>query len=169
MQGWIKQKSYKRNHARKKQDVELPVHKKARLTPWQIFLKEYGKSAGKLHWIASISLYSTFGVFVMQRGRRLYMLDGVGAVNKVASSAYRKAISDNNERERLANVAASTDDNRTMTSSDIRRAGAKTFKRVWLVKLFCACSHSYHSVLKSCLPKVILHMIGSIGSAHPVS
>ena len=43
---WVKKRNYVRSHTSAKADPTLPPLKKMKLTPWQVFQKEYGESDG---------------------------------------------------------------------------------------------------------------------------
>ena len=45
-QRWIKKKNYRKNHAKRPQGAVVPTKKVPKLTPWQIFLKQFGDSDG---------------------------------------------------------------------------------------------------------------------------
>lgn len=52
------------------------------------------------------------------------MADGVGAFNKAASDEYKA------EKERLLELASETAEDKPMKVKDIKRAGAKAFKKI---------------------------------------
>lgn len=55
-------------------------------------------------------------------------MNGVGAFNKEASNAYKNI--DELDKERLLNVAGGSSSDHMMTTSDIKKAGAKIFKKL---------------------------------------
>ena len=46
-QRWIKKRNYRKSHAKRPQDVELEHLNPKKITPWQLFLTDYGESDGK--------------------------------------------------------------------------------------------------------------------------
>ena len=56
------------------------------------------------------------------------MTGGVGSFNQAASVAYKGLDEDN--KERLLSISNTTESTRLMTSADVKKAGAKTFKNI---------------------------------------
>lgn len=56
------------------------------------------------------------------------MADGVGAFNKAASDEYKSL--NKAEKERLLELASETAEDKPMKVKDVKRAGAKAFKKI---------------------------------------
>lgn len=58
------------------------------------------------------------------------MADGVGAFNKAASDEYKSLNKAEKERSQLLELAGKTAEDKPMKVKDIKRAGAKAFKKI---------------------------------------
>ena len=56
------------------------------------------------------------------------MLEGVGKFNQAASVAYK--LLDEESKERLARASKCTEKTKPMTSGEVKKAGAKAFKKI---------------------------------------
>lgn len=100
----------------------------SKLTPWHVFLKDFGETEGLLHVHVHVYLLVPIPLWVIVAGKEVMKTGGVRNFNKAASHTYTALTTE--EKEKLLSRSQDSGHTSTLSRADIIAAGGKIFKKL---------------------------------------
>ena len=123
LQRWIKKKNYRQKHVK---PMRAPILKKKKVTPWQHFMADFGKTQGCVLHCTYIHAGALFQLPMFHtEGKDTISKDFV-EFSRAASAAYKQLPL----AEREALKLRSTEQTVTLNAAATRREGNKTFREI---------------------------------------
>ena len=122
-QRWIKKTNRRVRYTRPKNDV--PASKRVKLTPWQVYMKDFGQTDGKFVHIYT-QMQHTGYLSLLVEGKDIMKKGGTKEFAQTASRAYKSVTA--SKKEELKKRCS--EQVRQLTVKDIKHDGYKIFKNM---------------------------------------